>query len=74
MGGMPAIERLLTTFYKRVPNDPCWRPSSLKMSPQHWHRESVGRCDVGDLSTEYRFDTTTKIVARRDLAYAHSLP
>ena len=35
MGGMPAIERLLTTFYDRVPADPVLAPIFAHMSPDH---------------------------------------
>src|SRR5262245_45189647 len=35
MGGMPAIERLLTTFYERVPNDPMLAPLFAQMGPEH---------------------------------------
>ena len=35
MGGMPAIERLLTAFYERVPNDPMLAPLFAQMSPEH---------------------------------------
>lgn len=35
MGGMPAIERLFTEFYARVPNDPVLAPVFAHMSPEH---------------------------------------
>jgi hemoglobin len=35
IGGMPAIERLLTTFYERVPGDPLLGPVFANMSPHH---------------------------------------
>jgi hemoglobin len=35
MGGMPAIERLFTRFYQRVPEDPLLAPIFAQMSPQH---------------------------------------
>jgi hemoglobin len=35
MGGMPAIERLLETFYARVPSDPLLAPVFAAMGPGH---------------------------------------
>jgi hemoglobin len=35
VGGMPAIERLLTRFYERVPNDPLLAPIFANMAPDH---------------------------------------
>jgi hemoglobin len=35
MGGMPAIARLLETFYGRVPSDPTLAPVFAQMSPTH---------------------------------------
>jgi len=35
MGGMPAISRLLETFYGRVPSDPTLAPVFAQMSPTH---------------------------------------
>lgn len=35
MGGMPAIERLLTRFYDRVPSDPLLAPVFANMSADH---------------------------------------
>jgi hemoglobin len=35
MGGMPAITKLLTTFYGRVPADPLLAPVFAHMSPAH---------------------------------------
>jgi len=35
MGGAPALERLFTTFYARVPADPLLAPVFAQMSPQH---------------------------------------
>lgn len=35
IGGMPAIERLTTTFYQRVPNDPDLGPVFAGMNPRH---------------------------------------
>jgi hemoglobin len=35
IGGMPAIERLFTTFYGRVPEDPILGPVFASMSPDH---------------------------------------
>src|SRR5262249_18266066 len=35
MGGMPAIERLLKTFYERVPKDPVLAPIFAEMNPHH---------------------------------------
>jgi hemoglobin len=35
IGGMPALERLFTTFYGRVPADPILAPVFATMSPDH---------------------------------------
>jgi hemoglobin len=35
MGGMPAIERLMDVFYRRVPNDPLLGPVFAHMAPEH---------------------------------------
>jgi hemoglobin len=35
MGGAPAIERLLETFYQRVPRDPLLAPVFAGMKPDH---------------------------------------
>ena len=35
MGGMPAISKLLETFYRRVPSDPLLAPVFAQMSPEH---------------------------------------
>jgi hemoglobin len=35
MGGMPAISKLLETFYRRVPSDPILAPVFAQMSPEH---------------------------------------
>ena len=35
MGGMPAIENLMTVFYRRVPQDPLLAPLFAHMSPEH---------------------------------------
>src|SRR6185295_11364455 len=35
MGGMPAIERLMEVFYRRVPDDPLLRPVFADMSADH---------------------------------------
>lgn len=35
IGGAPAIEKLLATFYARVPNDPILGPVFDGMSPEH---------------------------------------
>ena len=35
MGGMPAIERLMTLFYDRVPGDPLLAPLFANMAPEH---------------------------------------
>jgi hemoglobin len=35
MGGMPAIERLLATFYERVPRDPLLGPVFAGIGPSH---------------------------------------
>lgn len=35
LGGMPALERLTTTFYERVPQDPLLAPIFARMSPDH---------------------------------------
>ena len=35
IGGMPAISRLLETFYRRVPSDPTLAPVFAQMSPAH---------------------------------------
>ena len=35
MGGMPAIERLVDEFYRRVPNDPVLGPVFAHMGPAH---------------------------------------
>ncbi len=35
MGGMPALERLFTVFYARVPSDPVLAPVFAQMSPDH---------------------------------------
>jgi hemoglobin len=35
MGGMPTLERLLSRFYERVPEDPLLAPVFAKMGPDH---------------------------------------
>jgi hemoglobin len=35
MGGMPAIERLMTLFYSKVPEDDLLAPVFAQMSPKH---------------------------------------
>jgi hemoglobin len=35
LGGMPALEKLTTTFYARVPDDPLLAPVFARMSPDH---------------------------------------
>jgi hemoglobin len=35
MGGLPALERLIDTFYERVPKDPVLGPVFATMSPEH---------------------------------------
>jgi hemoglobin len=35
LGGMPAVERLMRTFYDRVPADPLLAPVFDQMSPDH---------------------------------------
>jgi hemoglobin len=35
MGGMPALERLMSVFYRRVPADPVLAPVFAGMSPDH---------------------------------------
>src|SRR5260221_2867445 len=35
IGGMPAISKLLETFYARVPSDPILAPVFAEMSPEH---------------------------------------
>ena len=35
MGGLPALEALLTRFYQRVPQDPILGPIFAHMDPQH---------------------------------------
>jgi len=35
LGGAPALERLFTIFYERVPNDPLLGPVFAGMSPDH---------------------------------------
>lgn len=35
LGGPPALERLLTVFYERVPRDPLLSPVFASMSPEH---------------------------------------
>jgi len=34
MGGMPAISKLLETFYARVPSDPTLAPVFAQMAPE----------------------------------------
>ncbi len=35
MGGMPAVDRLMTLFYARVPEDPLLAPLFARMAPEH---------------------------------------
>lgn len=35
MGGLPALRRLIQTFYERVPQDPVLAPLFARMSPDH---------------------------------------
>ena len=38
MGGLPKLQQLLETFYRRVPSDPLLGPVFAQMSPEHSRR------------------------------------
>lgn len=46
LGGMPALEKLTTLFYSRVPNDPLLGPVFARMSPEHPHHVAVFLAEV----------------------------
>ena len=46
LGGLPAIERLLQSFYARVPEDPLLAPVFAAMSPDHVHHVAAFVAEV----------------------------
>lgn len=38
MGGLPKLQALLESFYRRVPADPLLAPVFARMPPEHAHR------------------------------------
>ena len=50
MGGLPALTRLLDTFYGRVPADPVLAPVFAGMSPAHAARSDIAYSPLPDSS------------------------
>ena len=53
MGGKPAIERLFTRFYERVPTDPMLAPVFAKMDPRHAEHVAAFVAEVFGGPAEY---------------------
>jgi hemoglobin len=53
VGGAPAIERLLTRFYERVPSDPLLAPIFAHMAPGHAKHVAAFIAEVFGGPTEY---------------------